>query len=426
MKKTITFILIIIGLYIHSQGYTSYFTGNATNITVTPTAGYCLMGGATENDNAMKWFLQKANGGDILVLRSSGSNGYNNYFYSELGVTVNSVESIVITSVEGATNPYVIDKINKAEAIWFAGGNQANYVNYFKNNAFNVAINNHINVKQGVIGGTSAGMAILGSHYFSAMNGSITSSDALQNPYHPNVTIGKNDFLTINILQNTITDTHFDNPDRRGRLSSFLARIKKEDNVNLKGIASEEYTAVCIEGNGIAKVFGSFPSQQDYAYFVFPNCENGNPQPTCVANIPLTWNFTQGAYKVYKVPGTQDGQYTLDLNNWTTGNGGTWYNWNVINGSLSETSGTVPNCLPLSENDTNLNSITYNNPIDTFLNINSIEQIDIEIYNILGEKVLQKDQITNQSIDLSHLKSGIYFMKVSQNNSQKTLKLIKK
>ena len=47
------------------------------------------MGGATEDDNAMKWFLEQANGGDVLILRTSGSDGYNQYFYSQLGISVN-------------------------------------------------------------------------------------------------------------------------------------------------------------------------------------------------------------------------------------------------------------------------------------------------------------------------------------------------
>ena len=43
-----------------------------------------MMGGATEDDNAMKWFLERANGGDVLILRASGSDGYNQYLYSQL------------------------------------------------------------------------------------------------------------------------------------------------------------------------------------------------------------------------------------------------------------------------------------------------------------------------------------------------------
>lgn len=42
------------------------------------------MGGATEHDKAMRWFLREANEGDIVVLRASGIDGYNDYFYSEL------------------------------------------------------------------------------------------------------------------------------------------------------------------------------------------------------------------------------------------------------------------------------------------------------------------------------------------------------
>ena len=171
-------LLLFFPILLFSQGFTSYFTGNSTNIITVTTPGTCLMGGATENDNAIKWLLQKANGGDIVVLRSTGSNGYNNYFYTDLGITVNSVETLVITSVAGATNPYVLNKVANAEMIWFAGGDQSNYVNYFKNNALENIINNHINIKNAPIGGTSAGMAILSGKYFSALNGSVTSEQA--------------------------------------------------------------------------------------------------------------------------------------------------------------------------------------------------------------------------------------------------------
>ena len=44
------------------------------------------MGGATENDNAMRWFLNLADGGDVVVLRTSGSDGYNDYMFNQLGV----------------------------------------------------------------------------------------------------------------------------------------------------------------------------------------------------------------------------------------------------------------------------------------------------------------------------------------------------
>jgi len=138
-----------------------------------------MMGGATEHDEAMKWFLNRANGGDILVLRASGSNGYNDYLYTDLGITVNSVETIVFNNASASSDTYIHDKISKAEAIWFAGGDQWNYVSYWRNSPIDSLINDGLLNRNIVIGGTSAGMAIQGEYYFSAENGTVTSSTAL-------------------------------------------------------------------------------------------------------------------------------------------------------------------------------------------------------------------------------------------------------
>lgn len=90
MKIIITLLHLFIAIYSTSQTYTTYFTGNTEDLITTPSGGICLMGGASEDDEAMKWFLNRANGGDVLVLRTSGgSNGYNEYMYSDLGVTLN-------------------------------------------------------------------------------------------------------------------------------------------------------------------------------------------------------------------------------------------------------------------------------------------------------------------------------------------------
>jgi hypothetical protein len=74
------------------------------------------MGGSTEDDRVMIWFLEKASGGDIFVIRASGSDSYNDYFYSDLGVEVNSVETIVFHSTSAANNTYVLQQIANAEA----------------------------------------------------------------------------------------------------------------------------------------------------------------------------------------------------------------------------------------------------------------------------------------------------------------------
>ena len=44
-----------------------------------------------------------------------------------------------------------------------------------------------------------------------------------------------------------ITDTHYDDPDRKGRHVVFLSRILNDYATIGKGIACDEYTAVCMQ-----------------------------------------------------------------------------------------------------------------------------------------------------------------------------------
>ena len=118
MKHLILLVAFLVGFIstTYSQNYTSCFTGNNDTTSLT-SGGICLMGGASEDDNAMTWFLQQANGGDILVLRASGSDGYNNYMYSGLGVSVNSVETIVFNNSSASNEAYIHQKIQQAERL---------------------------------------------------------------------------------------------------------------------------------------------------------------------------------------------------------------------------------------------------------------------------------------------------------------------
>lgn len=129
------------------QAFTSYYTGDTIDVVSSPTSGTVLMGGASENDYAMRWFLERADGGDVLVLRASGEDGYNDYFYSELGISVNSVQTIVCNSAAASIDPYLIAQIENAEALWFAGGNQWDYISFWRDTPVEDAINFVVNEK---------------------------------------------------------------------------------------------------------------------------------------------------------------------------------------------------------------------------------------------------------------------------------------
>ncbi len=341
-----TGLAILLAIGVRGQAYVSYFTGNAMDATPTALGGVCMMGGASEFDPAMQWFLNRANGGDVLVLRASGSNGYNDYLYSTLG-GVNSVESIVFNNASAANDAYVAQRIQRAEAIWFAGGDQWNYVSYWRDTPVMQLVNEAIAERHIAIGGTSAGMAILGGCYFSAEQGSITSGEALSAPMAPVVAVDCAPFLNVPFMANTITDTHYDNPDRRGRHFTFLARMAQQGDSVAYGIACNEYVAVCIAPDGIAHVYGEWPQYQEYAYFLRMNCLDPTGPETCQASSPLTWNRQGMAVKVYKVPGTPGGSNWFNLNDHLAGQGGVWENWSAVAGAFSAVVGEPPPCGPM-------------------------------------------------------------------------------
>ncbi len=407
------------------QSYTSYLTGNSLDVVTNPIGGICLMGGATENDNAMKWFLQRANGGDVLVLRTSGSDGYNSYLYSDLGIVVNSVETIVCNDSTASNDPYVLQKIQQAEAIWFAGGDQWTYIRYWRNSQLNIFINQAILERNVVIGGTSAGMAIQGKYCFSAQNGTVTSSSALTNPFNNLVTVDSNTFLKNAILDEVITDTHFDNPDRKGRLVTFLARIHEDYGIYAKAVACDEYTAVCIDTNGVANVYGGYPTYDDNAYFIQSNCELPIQSPeSCTFGTPLTWNLDGFALKAYQIKGNSAGSNSFDLNTWQTATGGTWYDWSVTNGVFSELSGAALNCSSVDITNIQLSSdiTAFPNPTSDKITIsidNGIdESCDILVINNLGQRMqLNHSMVNSQSVlDFKALEEGIYFLLIRLKN----------
>ncbi|MCA1761951.1 MAG: T9SS type A sorting domain-containing protein [Cryomorphaceae bacterium] len=395
------------------QSYTSYFTGNEENIDVQPEFGLCLMGGAGESDEAMVWFLEKANGGDVVVIRTSGSDGYNDYMYSELGVAVNSVETIRFDSEEAATDPYVIDKLSNAEAIWMAGGNQATYVNYWKDTPVEDAINNLLNEVGGAVGGISAGTAILGQGYFGALAGTITQEEALANPFDNSLILGWDDFIQTPFMENVITETHTNDPDRirYGRIFSFMARLGYDQGIRPLGMAPNEYCAIAIGEDGLARAFGEFPEfDDDYVYFLQPNCEGPQGPEIIEEDTPLTWNRGGEAVKVYQVPATVSGQNFFDLNDWNNGSGGSWENWYAIEGELTrEPEPEAPECF-LSIRETRRETVrVYPNPTMDRLQVEGEfgSETVYEIYDVAGRRV-DRGVLANSQMDVSELPAGIY------------------
>lgn len=338
MKFLIPFFSVLLLFFTPTvvQAQTFFHTGSTEDVNTNHLPGIVLAGGASDNNDAMRWFLQRADGGDIVVIRASGSSGYNDYLYSGLNVTVNSVTSIVITSQAQANSQEVYDAMIKAEALFIAGGDQWNYINYWRNTLVHDALNYLINEKGITVGGTSAGLAVLGEVVYSAQSGTVWSTEALNNPYHFRVTLIK-DFLNIPFLEELVTDSHYNRPQgdgegRKGRHVAFLARMMADWDMDAKGIGINEFTAVCVDEEGMARVFGD-PDEDDFAYFLKVNA---GPPEVCESGTPLTWNHSGQALSVYQILGNPQGNNSFDLTDWQTASGGEWQNWYVVNGQLYE------------------------------------------------------------------------------------------
>lgn len=416
MKGIFTLSLLLMGSFLHAQSYTSYFTGDEADVDPQTTYGVVLMGGAGEDDNAMTWFLERSGGGDIVVIRTSGSDGYNDYMYSGLGVTVNSVETIVFNDASASEDPYVLQQLANAEAIWMAGGNQATYVDYWKDSPVQEILEAHINASK-PIGGISAGMAVLGGVYFSAMNGTVTSEEALANPYDNNITLGYNDFLTPWYLNDVVTDTHYDDPDRKGRHVAFIARSMMEpaDYRHPYGIACDEYAAVCIDATGKAWCYGEAPEFDDYVYFIRRDCDGEKYPSLCEPNQPLDWDWNGKGLKVLRINASPAGDQYLDLNDWLFHEGGTWFDWTVSNGVLNEAEGEAPDCPGWTNVEervlTNLN--LYPNPASETIFVASAPGELISLFDLNGRMLMQTTATSSSTnIALSELASGLYLVQV--------------
>ena len=299
---------------------TRYLTGNGTDVSPALFGpAHDFGGGGTDVDAALQWIIDQVRGCtscatkvDVVILRSSGSNGYNDYIYAMNGV--DSVETLVITSAKDSNTAAVETTVRNAEVVFFAGGDQCDYVKNFKGTRVETAVES-VYARGGGVGGTSAGAAIQGEFTYDACSGSSISSQALLDPYRRDITFTY-DFFNWAHMERVITDQHFVARDRMGRTLVFLARqIRDGRATSALSMAINEATSVVVNKQGLATVMGDGP-----AYFILAD----HTPEVCEPRTPLTYSN----YKIWRVPAGG----TFDLaNRPTTG----FYLISVTNGVLS-------------------------------------------------------------------------------------------
>jgi cyanophycinase len=307
---------------VHAAAYQYIRIGNQNDVETKPVAGVALMGGGDDLDDAFRWLCQKGNGGDFLILRATGDDDYNSYVNGLC--KLNSVATLILPNREAAQDPAVAQIIRRAEVVFIAGGDQANYIRGWKGTPVEEAINANISAGK-PIGGTSAGLAVQGEFVYGAMGDKpddkdLASTDVLPNPFFERVTLVRG-FLRNPLLDNLLTDSHFAKRDRMGRTLGFLARIMQDGwSDHPREVAIDEKSAVLVEPDGKGTVVGTGKG----AYFLRPR----RAPEVCKAGQPLT-------FRDVSVDRVAAGEH-FDITLWK-GDGGVAYTLSVEQGKIEST-----------------------------------------------------------------------------------------
>ncbi|HEX8617731.1 MAG TPA: cyanophycinase [Thermoanaerobaculia bacterium] len=245
-----------------SAGLTRYWTGNSGDVRPRLHGPLLLLtGGGGDVTAGLQAAIDRIRGCtdcgakiDVVVIRASGAEGYNSYFMNMRGV--DSVLSMVITDRDSASRPEVVEAVRNAELIYFAGGDQCNYIRWIKGTPVERAVE-QVYKRGGAIGGTSAGLAIQGEFVYDACpSQSAKSAEVLLDPFHADVSVSTG-FFEWPAMRGVVTDTHFQQRDRLGRLLVFMARSHGTRTV--QGLGVSEGTIAVVDRNGAGIVYGKGP-----------------------------------------------------------------------------------------------------------------------------------------------------------------------
>lgn len=236
--KTILILVLTFNLNIFAQGFV------------------CAIGGGSENyndwsDAPYRWIVQKADSGKIIIIDVADATTWLSNYFLSLGAS--AAYNKTIPNVSSANLQSTYDELITAKGIFIRGGNQWDYIRFWKGTKVDSAIQYVFN-NGGVIAGTSAGAAVLGEIDFSAQGGSIYPNEALQNPFNSLMRFEDN-FLKL--VPNVLFDTHFIERGRHGRLIGMIYNRHFNTGRDIIGVGIDDRTAICVSSDGTGEVMGS-------------------------------------------------------------------------------------------------------------------------------------------------------------------------
>ncbi|RCT53861.1 T9SS type A sorting domain-containing protein [Winogradskyella sp. KYW1333] len=173
-----------------------------------------------------------------------------------------------------------------------------------------------------------------------------------------------------------------------------------------------ETTAASINGDDAIELF---ESGQVIDVFGIIDCDPNAGSSPCPE-----WEYTDGW--AYRNTGTGPDGSTFVLANWSFSGVG------QLDGTLNNNSTSpYPSGNLLSVNQAfNIDFSIYPNPTNTgnvTITSTNNDVMDIQVFDVLGKQVINQ-RITNNNLNVSSLKSGLYIVKINQNNTSVTKKLV--
>ncbi len=219
-----------------------------------------FVGGGSEKDadwswsnQPYTWAVSQAPNQKVAIVSYSESSDpawLPDYFVS-LGAA--EAENFVIPDRQAANTPVLYNQLTAFDFVFFKGGDQSVYYTEYRDTELSRAVND-IYSRGGVVGGTSAGMAVLGDIIYSAEDESVYPDQALSGEAVALTTLRDDMF---SFIPGTLTDTHFAERGRLPRLLVFLGESRERFGRDLLGVGVDDQTAFCIDADGHGTVYGT-------------------------------------------------------------------------------------------------------------------------------------------------------------------------
>ncbi|GJM61431.1 cyanophycinase [Persicobacter diffluens] len=215
-----------------------------------------LVGGGSEqhggwSDAPYQWFVQQAENKKVAIISyAPEEDSWLSQYFVSLGAAEARHFQIDASNANEAS---LIEQLSSFDAFFFKGGDQWKYYRYYQASRFADWL--RIRFEQGAaIGGTSAGMAILGEWDFTAENGSLLPVDGMENLDARYFRFQKE---LLPCLPGFITDTHFAERGRLPRMLSMLGYMQLRKGVEMWGVGVDDRTALMVDATGVGTVSGT-------------------------------------------------------------------------------------------------------------------------------------------------------------------------